>query len=161
MGIPASPSPSPSGAPSPIEPEQAETTDLEFWAQCSPDEMARLLAVFEEEVESVYPFIDILELASKSEQLLRVIRDPASLDDIPKVALEPILTPTDVELAKLAVATGIAIEAHGKNDLCTAISGSVEARAARISRSEVDLKGIQLLMMLVSALTLFIPLSST
>lgn len=111
--------------------------------------MARLLAVFEEEVESVYPFIDILELASRAERLLRVIRDPTLLDDMNRDTHEPPLTVTDVGLAKLAVATGIAIEAHGKNDLCAAIAESVETRATRISRTEVDLKGIQLLMMLV------------
>lgn len=150
MGIPASPSPSPSGAPSPAEPEQAEATDVEFWAECSPEEMARLLAVFEEEVESVYPFINILELAARSEQILRVIRDPSLLDEAPRVDVhEPPLTWTDVRLAKLAVATGIAIEAHGKNDLCAAIAESVVAVTARISRTEVELKGIQLLMMLV------------
>ncbi|KAK8924339.1 hypothetical protein H634G_06473 [Metarhizium anisopliae BRIP 53293] len=149
MGIPASPSPSPSGAPSPAEPEQAEATDVEFWAECSPEEMARLLAVFEEEVESVYPFINILELAARSEQILRVIRDPSLLDEAPRVDVhEPPLTWTDVRLAKLAVATGIAIEAHGKNDLCAAIAESVVAVTARISRTEVELKGIQLLMML-------------
>lgn len=149
MGIPASPSPSPSGAPSPAEPEQPEATDVEFWAECSPEEMARLLAVFEEEVESVYPFIDILELASRSEQILQVIRDPSMADNAARDIHEPSLTSTDVGLAKLAVATGIAIEAHGKNDLCAAIAESVEAGTARISRTEVDLKGIQLLMMLV------------
>ncbi|KID82884.1 Casein kinase II, regulatory subunit [Metarhizium guizhouense ARSEF 977] len=148
MGIPASPSPSPSGAPSPAEPEQAEATDVEFWAECSPEEMARLLAVFEEEVESVYPFINILELAARSEQILRVIRDPSLLDEAPRDVHEPPLTWTDVRLAKLAVATGIAIEAHGKNDLCAAIAESVVAVTARISRTEVELKGIQLLMML-------------
>ncbi|KAG8411021.1 hypothetical protein J3459_022531 [Metarhizium acridum] len=148
MGIPASPSPSPSGAPSPAEPEQAEATDAEFWAECSPEEMARLLAVFEEEVESVYPFINILELAARSEQILRVIRDPSLLDEAPRDVHEPPLTVTDVRLAKLAVATGIAIEAHGKNDLCAAIAESVVAMAARISRTEVDLKGVQLLIML-------------
>ncbi|TWU77411.1 hypothetical protein ED733_006415 [Metarhizium rileyi] len=148
MGIPASPSPSPSGAPSPVEREQAEATDVGFWEECSPDEMARLLAVFEEEVESVYPFINILELASQSEQILRVIRNPASLDETPRDVHEPPLTATDIKLAKLAVATGIAIEAHGKNELCAAIAESVEATTARISRTEVDLKGIQLLIML-------------
>ncbi|KJK90489.1 hypothetical protein H633G_05668 [Metarhizium anisopliae BRIP 53284] len=121
MGIPASPSPSPSGAPSPAEPEQAEATDVEFWAECSPEEMARLLAVFEEEGESVYPFINILELAARSEQILRVIRDPSLLDEAPRVDVhEPPLTWTD----------------------------SVVAVTARISRTEVELKGIQLLMML-------------
>lgn len=149
MGIPASPSPSPSGAPSPAEPEQQEATDLEFWAECSPDEMARLLGVFEEEVESVYPFTDILELAPSSEQILQAIRDPSMLDSAPRGVHEPFLTSTDVAMAKLAVATGIAIEAHGKNDLCAAIVESVETGIARISRTEVDLKGIQLLMILV------------
>ncbi|KHN93830.1 Casein kinase II, regulatory subunit [Metarhizium album ARSEF 1941] len=132
MGIPASPSPSPSRAPSPAEPEQAEATDGEFWASCPPDEMARLLAVYEEEVESVYPFIAIAELASRSEQVLRAIRDPRLLHQTPAAdAHEPPLTVTDVRLAKLAVATAIAIEAHGKNGLCAAIADDDELLAWR------------------------------
>lgn len=153
MGIPASPSHSASGAPSPEPTASNEATDVEFWAECSAEEMARLLSVFEEEVESVYPFIDILDLALRSEQILQVIRDPGllELNDLPHDIHRPALAATDVEMAKLAVATGIAIEAHGKNDLCTAISESVVTHTSRISRAEVDLKGIQLLLMLVRA----------
>ncbi|KAK2593074.1 hypothetical protein QQS21_009204, partial [Conoideocrella luteorostrata] len=147
MGIPASASTSPSGAPSPVDTEVA-ATDTEFWSDCSPEEMARLLAVFEEEVESVYPFTDIMELASRAEDVLALIRDPGLLEDLKRNGNAPALTARDIDLAKIAVATGIAIEAHGKNDLCTAIADSVVAHTARISRTEVEIKSVQLLMML-------------
>ncbi|KAM3444968.1 hypothetical protein NHJ13734_000837 [Beauveria thailandica] len=159
MGIPDSPS-SPSGSgPASPEPPQATAADLstaavaadvEFWAQCSPAEAARLMGVFEEEAESVYPYIDILELAARSEQILRIIRQPELLEDeaLAGASTGRALTATDIDLAKIAVAIGIAIEARGKNDLCAAIAASVEQNTARISQKEVSLRGIQLLISL-------------
>lgn len=160
MGIPDSPaSPSGSGpaSPEPAQPLPADTaaaavaTDVEFWAQCSPAEAARLMGVFEEEAESVYPYIDILELAARSEQILRIVRQPDLLEDeaLAGASTGRALTATDIDLAKIAVAVGIAIEARGKNDLCAAIAASVEQHTARISQTEVSLRGIQLLISLV------------
>ncbi|KAM3503595.1 hypothetical protein MY11210_008657 [Beauveria gryllotalpidicola] len=164
MGIPDSPS-SPSGSgptsPEPLQSTSADlstasaaaaavATDVEFWAQCSPAEAARLMGVFEEEAESVYPYIDILELAARSEQILRIIRRPELLEDeaLAGASTGRALTATDIDLAKIAVAIGIAIEARGKNDLCAAIAASVEQNTARISQKEVSLRGIQLLISL-------------
>lgn len=154
MGIPDSPS-SQSGSraaspdPQPASGPMGMATDTEFWAQCSAAEAARLMAVFEEEVESVYPYTDIAELAAKSGDILRVIRQPELLEDESN-ELSKTLSYADIDLAKLAVAVGIAIEGHGKNDLCAAIAASVANHTARISQTEVSLKGIQCLMTLVS-----------
>ncbi len=162
MGIPDSPS-SPSGGSGPASPDApaphavadpaaaAVAVDVEFWAQCSPAEAARLMGVFEEEAESVYPYIDILELAARSEQILRVVRQPELLEEeaLAGSSTGRALTTTDIDLAKIAVAIGVAIEARGKNDLCAAIAASVEQHTARISQTEVSLRGIQLLISLV------------
>ncbi|OAA74151.1 Casein kinase II, regulatory subunit [Cordyceps fumosorosea ARSEF 2679] len=173
MGIPDSPS-SPSGsgpsspeAQPPLPPtpqqlqkhQQRQSTDLavptappdvEFWAQCTPAEAARLMGVFEEEVESVYPYIDILELAARSEQILRILRQPELLEDeaLAGSSTGRPLTVTDIDLAKVAIAVGVATEARGKNDLCVAIAASIEQHTARISQTEVSLRGIQLLISL-------------
>lgn len=165
MGIPDSPS-SPSGGSGPASPDAsaqhivvdpagavAVAVDVAFWAQCSPAEAARLMGVFEEEAESVYPYTDILELAARSEQILRIIRQPELLEEeaLAGSSTGRALTATDIDLAKIAVAIGVAIEARGKNDLCAAIAASVEQHTARISQTEVSLKGIQLLISLVFA----------
>ncbi|KAJ6789233.1 hypothetical protein PWT90_05077 [Aphanocladium album] len=155
MGIPDSPSsPSASAPPSP-EPLAQSTTaatatsDVEFWAQCTPAEAVRLIGVFEEEVESVYPYIDSLELTTRASEILRIIRDPELLgDEAEATGTGRPLTATDIDLAKIAVAIGVAIEARGKNDLCTAIAASVEQHTARISQTEVSLQGIRLLITL-------------
>ncbi|OAA74657.1 Casein kinase II, regulatory subunit [Akanthomyces lecanii RCEF 1005] len=161
MGIPDSPS-SPSGGSGPASPDApaphavadpaaaAVAVDVEFWAQCSPAEAARLMGVFEEEAESVYPYIDILELAARSEQILRIVRQPELLEEeaLAGSSTGRALTTTDIDLAKIAVAIGVAIEARGKNDLCAAIAASVEQHTARISQTEVSLRGIQLLISL-------------
>lgn len=155
MGIPSSPS----GGSAPGSPEGSQTdaaapavsTESEFWAQCTPEEAVRLISVFEEEVESVYPYTDIMQLASRSEDILRIIRMPALLDDAAAAnGALPALTQSDIDLAKIAVAIGIAIEAHGKNVLCSAIAATVEEHVLRISQAEVSLKNIQLLITLVS-----------
>ncbi|ATY60895.1 Casein kinase regulatory subunit [Cordyceps militaris] len=151
MGIPDSPS-SPSGsgpsspeAGGPGPPPLPVAADVEFWQHCTPAEAARLMGVFEEEAESVYPYIDILELAARAEQILRIIRLPELLDDEALAGGRP-LTATDIDIAKIAVAVGVAIEARGKNDVCAAIAASVEQNTARISQTEVSLRGIQLLL---------------
>ncbi|ODA79178.1 hypothetical protein RJ55_04770 [Drechmeria coniospora] len=151
MGIPASePEPeSPRASPTPSERSRGECADadVDFWNRCTPHELSRLLGVFEEEVESVYPFIDIVELASRADQILYLIRSPASMDNQHRETRPP-LTSRDIEMAKLAAATGIAIEARGRNQLSAAIAESVQDSITRISRSEVALKGIQLLVAL-------------
>ncbi|KAF4506527.1 hypothetical protein G6O67_006603 [Ophiocordyceps sinensis] len=142
MGIPTFESPPPSGAQSPAEPP---TSEADFWLRCTPGEMARLLAVFEEEVESVYPFIDIVDLASRAQLILDVIRSGSAAGGD---ELQLPVSARDVEMAKVAIATALAVEAHGKSQLSTTIAESVERHVSRISSPQVELKEIQLLTML-------------
>lgn len=151
MGIPVSLSQPPSGAqsPSPSVHERDETADVEFWATCTASELSRLMSIFEEEVETVYPFTDIMELAQRAPELLEMIRNSSngfqSYD-----ADGSSLTAQDVDMAKIAAATGVAIEARGTTDVSSAIADSVEITAARISKSKANLKGLQILLALVS-----------
>ncbi|KAM4057367.1 fungal specific transcription factor [Hirsutella rhossiliensis] len=148
MGIPTFESPPPSGAQSPAEPLREITSEAEFWHHCTPGEMARLLAVFEEEVESVYPFIDIVELASRAQQILDFIRSGKSTSGEVREEMQLPVSARDVEMAKVAIATALAVEAHGKSKLSATIAETVERNVSRISSPQVELKEIQLLTML-------------
>ncbi|PFH56835.1 hypothetical protein XA68_15927 [Ophiocordyceps unilateralis] len=142
MGIPTFESPPPSAAPSPSEPPRDATSELDYWLRCTPEEVARLLSVFEEEVESVYPFIDIADLASRASHTLDLLRSPAPSD------AEGPVSQKDVEITKIAVATALVVEAHGKSELSTTLAESVERHVSRIASPQVDLQEIQLLTML-------------
>ena len=150
MGIPTYECLPPSGAQSPTESQRETTTAAEFWLRCTPGEVASLLAVFEEEVGSVYPFIDVSELSSRAPQIVNFIRARELLDDQMQGGLQMAVTPREVELLTVAVATAIVIEAHGKTELSNTMAESVELHVSRISSPEVELPDIQLLTMLVS-----------
>ncbi|PHH75932.1 hypothetical protein CDD80_1928 [Ophiocordyceps camponoti-rufipedis] len=142
MGIPTFESPPPSAAPSPSEPPRDAASETDFWLRCTPEEVARLLSVFEEEVESVYPFIDIADLASRASHTLDLLRSSAPTETPGPVSQK------DVEITKIAVATALVVEAHGKSELSTTLAESVERHVSRIASPQVDLQGIQLLTML-------------
>lgn len=151
MGIPTYESFPPSGGQSPTEDasQRETTTAAEFWLRCTPGEVASLLAVFEEEVGSVYPFIDVVDLASRAPRILEYMRTRASTDDRLRAEVQMDVTPRDVEILTVAVATAIVIEAHGKTELSNTMAESVELHVSRISSPEVELQEIQLLTMLV------------
>ncbi|KAF4440938.1 hypothetical protein F53441_12157 [Fusarium austroafricanum] len=97
-------------------------------------EVQRLLDVYNEEIQSVYPFIDVNEL---SEKALSVVESP----------LES--TSKDVQTIKLAVATSVAIEAQGLNNISKRLIDDVEPVICRVSgEAFVDLQELQLMIML-------------
>ncbi|PHH91912.1 hypothetical protein CDD83_9779 [Cordyceps sp. RAO-2017] len=149
MGIPTFESPPPSGAQSPADIPRDITSEAEFWIHCTPGEIARLLAVFEEEVESVYPFIDIVDLASRAQHILDFVRNRRPTgQEISQDTCDTPVSVRDVEMAKIAIATALVVEAHGKTELSTTLAESVERHASRISSPQVELKEIQLMTML-------------
>ncbi|KAG5808881.1 hypothetical protein H9Q74_006451 [Fusarium xylarioides] len=74
MGVPKFDSMPPSGAQSPIEPALDSINDLSFWHCCTASDITKYLVNFQEEVESVYPFIDIAEYIAQSKEILQAIR---------------------------------------------------------------------------------------
>ena len=159
------------------------TDEAMFWKRCSPAELSRLLGIFQEEVESVYPFIEIKDVSSKAAEVLEAIdemmnggngrrRDERELDldrrrrgystdGYGDAAGSPYergmrtsggkeVTLKDIEMAKVAVATALVVEAQGKTELSTTMAESVERDVARFSRPEASLKDLQLMTMLVS-----------
>lgn len=111
-------------------------------------EILRLLDVFQEEVDSVYPFLQIDELAANTHRFLKSVRHPEADTSLPRIRQA---REKDVQNIKVAIATAIVIEAHGRNDQSTALVDSVESRSSMISRVNVDLKEVQRATMLVSS----------
>ncbi|KAI5457645.1 fungal-specific transcription factor domain-containing protein [Mariannaea sp. PMI_226] len=144
MGIPTYESLPPSGAQSPASPAREFASLDNYWEDLTPHELARLMTVFQEEIESVYPFINIGEQAAKADQIVHAIRHEDLLSDTPGLGL----TSEDVDIAKVAMATAIVLETYGKTELSTVIISSVEKNVHVIARPKVTLKGIQLLTML-------------
>ncbi|KAF5668238.1 hypothetical protein FDENT_11854 [Fusarium denticulatum] len=76
--------------------------DVEVLASLGIAEVQRLLDVYNEEIQSVYPFIDVNELSTKA---VSVFQTPGEN------------TLKDVQAIKLAVATSVVIEAQGLNNI--------------------------------------------
>lgn len=146
MGVPKFDSMPPSGAQSPIEPALDSINDLSFWHCCTASDITKYLVNFQEEVESVYPFIDIAEYIAQSKEILQAIRG-GGFEDEGRVSSK------DIDIAKVAISTGILLEEPSKLELATAIVDSVQTNVSSILSPQVDLKEVQLLAMLVS----FIP----
>jgi hypothetical protein len=112
--------------------------DIDVLMTLGAEEIRRLLEVFNEEVRSIYPFIDIAQL---SEKVVSVIESPAEN------------TLKDVQAIKLAVATAVVIEAQGPTNISKKLLDDVEPVICRISgEAFIDLQELQLMIMLVSAL---------
>lgn len=146
MGVPKFDSMPPSGAQSPIE-EPANgghITDLDFWDCCTDSDVTKHLVSFREEVESVYPFIDIGEYIALSKEILQAIQGKG----LPEGS--SLLCSNDIALARVAVAIGILLEDPSRIELSISLVGSVETTVSSILSPQVDLKEVQLLTMLVS-----------
>ncbi|KAF5686679.1 hypothetical protein FDENT_5682 [Fusarium denticulatum] len=104
MGVPKFDSMPPSGAQSPIEPALDSINDLSFWHCCTASDITKYLVNFQEEVESVYPFIDIAEYIAQSKEILQAIRGGGGFEDEGRVSGK------DIDIAKVAIATGILLE---------------------------------------------------
>ncbi|CAG7562619.1 unnamed protein product [Fusarium equiseti] len=137
MGIPKFDSMPPSGAQSPIEPQ---TSHLDFWDSCNASDVTKYLVLYQEEVDSVYPFVDIGEYIAQSKEILHIIQGKSGLDES--------LCSKDIALARVAMATGVLLDEPGRIELSTAIVESVETSVSCIGSPQADLKEIQLLTML-------------
>ncbi|KAF5020453.1 hypothetical protein F66182_7532 [Fusarium sp. NRRL 66182] len=151
MGVPRFDSMPPSGAQSPMESvDDRLATDVQFWDRCTASDITKYLVIFQEEIESVYPFIDIGEYVMRSHDILHAIQHglPVTEDQDTPGGTASTLSSKDIAIVRLAVATGIVLEDHGTSDLSTAIADSVETKVSSIRNPQVDLKDIQLLTML-------------
>lgn len=153
MGFPVCESIPPSGAQSPTDIPKEGTvpqTSEQFWSTCTASEVTRLVEVWREEVESVYPCFDMAEKISHAEHILNCIRSGRLIDGDRYDSTQATVTSRDIDLVKIAVATGIVLESHGKTEMSAAIIDSVERGISRISCLDVGLDKIQVLAALVA-----------
>lgn len=152
MGIPSFDLPPASGPQSAVgSPRDEAPSSLGFWQRYGTSEISRLLGVFEEEIETVYPFIDSQKLAASAPQILELGRlgERDNGDLVPTGQVQG-FSFKDFQLAKVAIAVAIVVESHGRNDFSQAMVESVRNSASRIPNSEVKLKDVQLMAILVS-----------
>ncbi|KNB14130.1 hypothetical protein FOXG_13062 [Fusarium oxysporum f. sp. lycopersici 4287] len=145
MGVPRFDSMPPNGAQSPREEPLSGRlmTDLSFWDHCTASDVIKYLVIFQEEVQSVYPFIDISEYIAQSKGILQAIRNGGLLMEEDESTMSKLCS-KDINLARVAIATGIILEEPSKIELSTAIVNSVETIVSIILTPRVDLKEIQL-----------------
>lgn len=154
MGFPDCDSLPPSGAQSPTSrPKEANAPQnlgqlLSGFTAC---EVTRLVNVWREEVEPVYPCVDMGERISDAQYVLDCIRAGRLIDSGERRPARCDVTTRDVDFVKVAMATTLVLESHGATELSTAIIDSVERVVSRISCLDVDLGKVQLLAMLVAS----------
>ncbi|SCV58280.1 uncharacterized protein FFB14_15539 [Fusarium fujikuroi] len=108
--------------------------DVETLASLGIAEVQRLLDVYNEEIQSVYPFIDVNELSTKAVSVFQTPQEN---------------TLKDVQAIKLAVATSVAIEAQGLNNISKRLIDDVEPVICSVSgEAFIDLQELQLMIML-------------
>ncbi|KAF1923189.1 uncharacterized protein M421DRAFT_328785 [Didymella exigua CBS 183.55] len=109
----------------------------------SNDDINRLLGIYQEEVACVHPIIETRDLIANAPAIMDLVRNPHQPTGPQKVGKK------DVHILRLAVATAITHEIHGKNDLSDRLLFEVEQDVGRISsETEVELKDIQIMGML-------------
>ncbi|OHE97363.1 fungal specific transcription factor [Colletotrichum orchidophilum] len=131
-------------------PERSETSQ---WAPGTDilltvplEEFVRLLEVFEEEVEIVYPFIDTRDVISKAVDIRAFVEENTD-------CMAPIsgagVDIKDVILAKVAIAISMVVEAHGKNHASSRLVEPVKHFIYQLTLdAEADLKVIQIMAMI-------------
>jgi hypothetical protein len=132
-------SPSESGTDAETERESLALEDVDVLPSLGAAEIQRLLEFYNEEVVSVNPFIDIDELSRKVKSVLESPEEN---------------TLKEIQAIKFAVATAVAIEAQGQNNVSKRLIDEVEPVICRISgEAFIDLQELQLMIMLVRIFT--------
>lgn len=123
------------------------------------DEIQRLLDVYEEEVESVYPFTNIKEFSLRMPDIIEYVRNVGDTPPDPDNPVDPQtqIELKDVQIVKVALATSIVMEAKGSNALSRKLVDSVESVVCRVSgEAKIDLKEVQIMTILVSLIATLI-----
>ncbi|KAF7532201.1 hypothetical protein G7054_g8186 [Neopestalotiopsis clavispora] len=112
-------------------------------------EITRLIGVFQEEVETIYPFVDSGKLAdSLGETLFKLGSDSQDSRDGMRSKVNN-GTLGDIRVLKTILAVAIVIEAHGRNDMSRRLIESSGQTVARITESpSVDMRDLQSLAIL-------------
>jgi len=113
-------------------------------------EVCRLLSVFQEEIETLYPFVNSDELVAVAGTKMKELSTQLeSLDYNPRSGFDW-TEDRDISILKIAVAIAVVIEAQGKNPLSSKLIDSTDKKAAQVTRSsDVDLRDLQWLTTMV------------
>ncbi|KAK5990026.1 hypothetical protein PT974_08289 [Cladobotryum mycophilum] len=147
MGIPPVEDPGSSRSQSPApESRYRSQHDPDFWKHCTIEEITRLLGVFKEEVEAIYPFVVADDLIAQVPDVLDAIqKEEAGLPFQKPDKQSRQLEYRDIEIMKIAVCLGMNLEAKCKTELSETTLRPIENNASKIAGPEVDLKQVQLL----------------
>ncbi|KAI3322816.1 hypothetical protein HD806DRAFT_544830 [Xylariaceae sp. AK1471] len=108
------------------------------------NEVCRLIAVFREEIETLYPFVDSDELTAVAGAKMRELSKHLETLDSNSRIKPDLSEDRDISLLKVAVATSIVVEAQGRNPLSSRLIDSTDKKAAQVTRSsDVDLRDLQ------------------
>lgn len=114
----------------------------------SRTEIARLIGVFQEEVEAIYPFVNGGQLTDRLGEILGRLKDDSHDGTVGRMDQA---TLGDIRILKTIVAVAVVIEAHGRNDLSKRLIDSSGQNVARITESpSIDMRDLQSLAILVS-----------
>lgn len=106
--------------------------------------MYRLLDIFRDEIEPIYPLLDTVNLRSRAAEMIQQFRDEFSLK------FDGRLSQKDIHLLKIVLAAALVLENQGKTELSAQLIASFEDDALRItSPSDVDLQEAQIFAIMV------------
>lgn len=109
-------------------------------------ELVRLLEIYHEEIACIHPIVDARELIEHASKMFDLSREPGTW--LAEVQLKDIRV---LHMIKIAIATALIHETHGKNAESDSLIAGVEQDVSVISLAHaVDLKDIQVMGMLVS-----------
>ncbi|GAW23335.1 hypothetical protein ANO14919_128910 [Xylariales sp. No.14919] len=114
-------------------------------------EVCRLIAVFHEEIEALYPFINSDELVAVASTKMTEFSKQMEITNPDSRTACDISEDRDINILKIAVAIAVVIEAKGKNPLSSKLIDSTDKKAAQVTRSpDVDLRDLQWLALMGS-----------
>lgn len=137
---------SPSASPAPFPQQEPEygMHSRDPLLLMEPAMVNRLLGVFQEEVEAVYPVLDTASLRAQSAGMISRFKSEHM------ERFDGRISQKDIHLLKIVLATALVMERHGKNDLSRQLLATFEDDAARItSPSDVDLQEAQVFAIMV------------
>ena len=109
------------------------------------DELVRLLEIYHEEIACIHPIVDAKELIQHASKMFDLSKEPGTWSA--EVQLKDIRV---LHMIKIAIATALIHETHGKNAESDSLIVAVERDVSVISLAHaVDLKDIQVMGMLV------------
>ncbi|KAI1736105.1 fungal-specific transcription factor domain-containing protein [Xylaria scruposa] len=112
-------------------------------------ELRRLITVYHEEIEVIYPVISSDELVEVVDTKIKeLIRQMETSGPDSRLMLD-MSEDKDINNLKIAVAIAVVIESQGKNSLSSRLIDSTDKKAAQVTRSpDVDLRDLQWLMLM-------------